>query len=106
MTEEVDRLEGFSRRDNLCFFGILYTAEKEDYDACARCVVDVLNSVEGHKTWSEEDIVRAHRVGQTTSGEPRTMIVKFRQWQDKFKLIRDRDLRNNLQRKGSPWQMT
>lgn len=99
MNEEIDRLEGFSRRDNLRFFGIPH-GQKEDYETCAKCVVDTLNSVAGYEAWKEEDIIRAHRIGQARSGEPKPMIVKFRLWQHKMKLLRDRDFRSELERKG------
>ncbi|KAL8582684.1 hypothetical protein ACOMHN_053278 [Nucella lapillus] len=57
-------------------------------------------SVEGPKTWREEDVVRAHRVGQTTGDRPRPVIVKFRQWRDKLSVITDRDYKARLAAQG------
>ncbi|KAL8574743.1 hypothetical protein ACOMHN_023947 [Nucella lapillus] len=61
LNDEIDRLEDFSRRDNLRFFGIRRQTENEDYDACTAAVVDALNSARGGRKWNETDIVRAHR---------------------------------------------
>ena len=99
MSEEIDRLEGFSRRDNLRFFGIPPN-EKEDYETCARCVIEILNSVDKSQTWKEDDIIRAHRLGQARPTETKPMIVKFRLWQHKMKLLRDHDLRTKLEQRG------
>lgn len=100
MTDDIDRLESFSRRDNLRFFGVTQQVDDENYDTCAGAVVDTLNSVKTYKTWTDDDIVRAHRVGQARPGEPKPMIVKFRQWRDKMTLIKDKDIRGQLEEKG------
>ena len=56
LKSEVDRLEEFSRRDNLRMYGIPHSRDYKDYDACARAVSDVLNSVEGSRRWTPDDI--------------------------------------------------
>ena len=38
LKSKVDRLEEFSRRDDLRMYGIPYSGDNEDYDACARAV--------------------------------------------------------------------
>ena len=98
MTEEIDRLEEFSRRDNLRMFGVapLNPNQAEDYDACVRAVCSTLNRADGEREWSQQDIVRAHRAGQARPGDPKTMIVKFQHWRDKITLITNRDLRGKL----------
>ena len=91
---EIDKLEAFSRRDNLSFFGMAESVN-ETFEACAKKVVDLLKDTVPGKTWKSEDIVRAHRVGkpQTYSavasgrGHPRPMIVKFHRWQDKMDIL-------------------
>jgi hypothetical protein len=103
MSGEMDRLEEFSRRDNLRMFGVpsVSSKEREDYDDCCYAVCNVLNSVDrSGREWTDKDIVRAHRVGQARSGEPKPMIVKFTQWRDKMRLITDRDFRAKLERDG------
>jgi hypothetical protein len=103
MSSEIDRLEEFSRRDNLRMFGIgsVIGNERENYDDCCAAVCNVLNHVDGlNREWTERDIVRAHRVGQARSGQPRPMIVKFSQWKDKMRLITDKPLRGKLEREG------
>ena len=99
--EEIDRLESFSRRDNLRLFGVPpVTDKKEDYDDCADAVLKVLNKSDlgEERVWSVSDIERAHRVGPSKDKEPRTMIVKFANWRDKLSLLKDKSKRENLQK--------
>ena len=63
-------------------------------------VVDTLNSTDGPKEWSPDDIVRAHRVGQSKYGQPRPMIVRFCRWRDKMSLLSDRVTRDKLKQQG------
>ena len=77
LKSKVDRLEEFSRRDDLRMYGIPYSGDNEDYDACARAVSDVLNCVEGPRRWTPDEIARAHRIGGSRDGQPKHMIVKF-----------------------------
>ena len=59
LKSEIDRLEEFLRRDDLRIFGVSHNDVLEDYDACARAVVDVLNSVDRPNKWTIDDIARA-----------------------------------------------
>ena len=104
---EIDKLEAFSRRDNLRFFGMAESAN-ETFEICAKKVVDMLKDIIPGKTWKKDDIVRAHRVGKAptysavTAGngqsKPRPMIVKFQRWQDKMDILMKG--RSALKRKG------
>ena len=100
LNSEIDKLEEFSRRDNLRIFGIQQSNDRENYDKCVEMVTQCLNSVEGPKRWSESDIERAHRVGQARDDKPRPMLVKFRQWKDKIGILTDRSYRDRLDAKG------
>ena len=101
LKEEMDRLESFSRRDNLRMFGVPAPEGKEDYNSCAKAVTEALNSVtEASRTWTTDDIARAHRVGQSREGGPRPMIIKFYRWKDKMAIITDKDFRSKLKEKG------
>ena len=95
--EELDKLEAFSRRDNLRFFGLAETPG-ETFDSCAAKVVDCLKDTVPGKNWSVDDVVRAHRVGQKpnfasmaasqgSKPKSRPMIVKLRRWQDKMDIL-------------------
>lgn len=97
---EIERLEEFSRRDNLRLYGVPETEEHENYDACAKAVADVLNSVEGQKKWTPDDIARAHRVGESRDGQPKPMIVKFCRWKDKMSILTNKQYRDSLFKKG------
>eukprot|EP00745_Piridium_sociabile_P010451 TRINITY_DN17335_c0_g1_i1.p1 TRINITY_DN17335_c0_g1~~TRINITY_DN17335_c0_g1_i1.p1 ORF type:complete len:549 (-),score=105.31 TRINITY_DN17335_c0_g1_i1:225-1871(-) len=99
MCEDIDRLESFSRRDNLRMFGIP-ESDREDYTKCASAVINVLNEAGGGRTWTEDDVVRAHRVGQARHGGPKPVIAKFRNWNDKMFVIRDRQFRGSLDNIG------
>ena len=76
LKSKIDRLEECSRQDNLRMFGVPHNT-LEDYDTCARAVVNVLNSVNGPKKWTTDDIAHAHRVGESRNGESKPMIIKF-----------------------------
>jgi archaellum component FlaC len=99
---EVDKHEQFSRRDNLRVYGIPHVgdSDRESYDTCARAVTDILNSVDGPKQWTTDDIARAHRVGRSQEGKPRPMIVKFSNWKDKMSILSDRQYRDSLESRG------
>ena len=96
LKSEMDRLEEFSRRDSLRMYGVPHNDVFEDYDACARAVVDVLNSVDGPKKFTIDDHARAHRIGESRKGEPKSMIIKFSRCKDKMAIITDRRFRDNL----------
>ena len=98
---DVDRLESFSRRDNLRFFGLGPETADESFPVCAKKVVSALNSVRNpRKQWTEDDITRAHRTGQTQGNKPRPMIVRFARWKDKQALLSDQTMREELREKG------
>ena len=92
--EELDKLEQFSRRDNLRFFGIPETPG-ETFQSCAAKVVQCLQQTVPGKTWTEDDLVRVHRVGKkpsfataaATNSKPRPMIAKFSRWRDKMDVL-------------------
>ena len=93
--EELDKLEAFSRRDNLRFFG-LPESQNETFETCAEKVVEVLQGTVPNKVWCVGDVVRAHRIGKRptfASGaanrahKPRPMIVKFTRWRDKMDIL-------------------
>eukprot|EP00745_Piridium_sociabile_P002979 TRINITY_DN11810_c1_g3_i5.p1 TRINITY_DN11810_c1_g3~~TRINITY_DN11810_c1_g3_i5.p1 ORF type:complete len:178 (+),score=38.03 TRINITY_DN11810_c1_g3_i5:493-1026(+) len=91
LAEEVDRPESFSRRDNLRVYGIRIQ-DFENFDSCAKKVVDNLNDVVNPpRTRVPDDIVRAHRVGQ---------VVKFSRRRDKMTIITNKTYRHQLELKG------
>jgi archaellum component FlaC len=100
LKENCEKLESFSRRDNLRMYGVPQREKFESFDTCARLVADTLNSVEGPKRWTTDDIARAHRVGESRNGRPKPMIVKFNHWKDKMAVITDREYRDGLKEKG------
>jgi membrane-bound lytic murein transglycosylase len=62
LESEIDRLEGYSRRNNIKLFGI----PKELVDKtenCAEAVLNVLNTYVPEKKWEPDVIERAHRLG-------------------------------------------
>ena len=57
LKKETDRLEGFSRRDKLRFFGLGPETPAESFPVCVRKVGAALNDVQNPiKHWTEEDI--------------------------------------------------
>ncbi|KAK7106041.1 hypothetical protein V1264_017344 [Littorina saxatilis] len=86
--DELDKLEAFSRRDNLKFFNVPQTdtSGKESYDECATALINVLHNTVPDKQWSRDDIVRAHRLHTNRSG-PQPMIAKLAKWSDKMDIL-------------------
>ena len=65
------------------------------FPVCVRKVVAALNDVQNPiKHWTEEDISRAHRTGQSRTDGPRAMIVRFSRWKDKMAVLSDQTLRD------------
>ncbi|PVD27797.1 hypothetical protein C0Q70_12970 [Pomacea canaliculata] len=58
--DKLDKLEGFSRRDNLKFFGISET-EEDSYETCAATIIHLLQEKIPGKVWQTIDIVRVAR---------------------------------------------
>ncbi|KAK7484791.1 hypothetical protein BaRGS_00023965, partial [Batillaria attramentaria] len=99
LKKEIDSLEAFSRRNNLNVFGICESTN-EDYSACAQNIVDVLNEHSVRRTWSTNDVERAHRVGKDKNKHPRPLIVRFGRWGNKMAVVQDADLKQSLKGKG------
>ena len=100
-----DKLEGFSRRDNLNFFNISRSAD-EDYETCVQKGVDSLQDTIPNRQCCREDIVGAHRLGSNTRDnnnsngffKPQPMIVRFTRWSDKMDILTKG--REGLKKKG------
>ena len=109
LDDKIDKLESFSKRDNLKFFNVAESTEPENYDSCAK-ILDLLQNCVPDRVWQLSDIVQAHRLGtdknRNDSGSnsggndrrPRPIIVKFAHWGAKMHvLIKGRD---GLKRQG------
>lgn len=90
LDDKIDKLEAFSRRDNLKFFNIAQSAD-EDYYTCVTKVLDVLRDTVPEKHWDRTDIVRAHRLGNkkhdSNPARPQPMIARFARWSDKLEVL-------------------
>ena len=98
---EVDRLEGFSRRNNIKLFGIPEDVGDTDED-CAEAVRNVLQTYVPENEWSPDVIERAHRLGKPNprNPNPRPIIAKFQRWGDAMRLMKDREARADMQNDG------
>nr|KAG5697969.1 hypothetical protein BaRGS_030282 [Batillaria attramentaria] len=65
-------------------------------------IVDVLNQHSTRRTWTIDDVERAHRVGprKGNSQQPRPLIVRFSRWPDKMAVVQGADLKQNLKDSG------
>ena len=81
MKEKIDKLEGFSRRNNLIFYGVDEKTSRETWsdveESVKKCIKDVCELEIG-----EMEIERAHRVGRK-GREIRPVMVKFLNWKTK-----------------------
>ena len=97
--DNIDRLEAFSRQNNIKFFNV-HEEDFESYTISARKVVQLLNRFYPCKTWSLDDVDRAHRLGQRrgSSAYPRPLIARLHRWSDKMTVLNDRDARQDMAR--------
>ena len=88
MDAQVDKLESFSRRNNVRFFNV-YEGPNEDSVRCAHKVVQLLNIYFPNKTWSIDDIERAHRTGPRSNNyeRPRLIMARLHRWYDKMSIL-------------------
>ena len=85
-SKRVDYLEDQSRRNNLRFDG--FKEEKgETWEHVAEKVRNLLKNKIGIN--KEVSIERAHRVGNVIGERPRTIVAKFRDFEDKTEIIRN-----------------
>ena len=89
---ELDRLESFSRRDNIIIYGIPEASGEEKSIACKETVLSVLNEHATFKTWDTHDVIRAHRTGakRVNATRPRPMIAKLQLSDDKVRALKAR----------------
>lgn len=97
---EVDRLESYSRRNNVKLFGI---PEAEGYkEDCAEAARNILLTYLPDKEWTDDVIERAHRVGKRnhSNDNPRPIIATFKNWGDVMTLMTNRDARADMKNDG------
>ena len=83
----LDKLEDFSRRDNLLFTGIAENSNEQ----CENIIRDILarKLLNGVCNANNIVIVRAHCLGRFKSGQTRPIIVKFREFSDKQMILQE-----------------
>ena len=104
LDQDVDRLERYSRRDTIRVFG-LKERINESYDTIKQYVIDsVLKLACPDVEWSDEDIVRTHRVGYKSEAQvddgnsdddgqkPQTLLIKFLHWDKKMKVLKGHEV--------------
>ena len=90
LEESTERQAQYSRRENVIFHGIA-EEPNEDYDKMRKKVTKLLNNNVQSKTWQENDILRAHRLGDSSaSKKDRPVIVRFTQFHDKLTVLKSR----------------
>lgn len=90
LEDEVDRLERYSRRNNVMLYG-LPEDEGETYEVSANKAMQTLKRYFPEKDWHRDDIERAHRVGHTQSRRPRPLIIKLQKWADTMLIMRNKE---------------
>ncbi|KAL8582253.1 hypothetical protein ACOMHN_037010 [Nucella lapillus] len=97
MDTQVDRLESFSRRNNLRFFNV-FEGPKENNFQCTRKVIQLLNRFFPIKQWSIDDVERAHQIGPRNEKyeQPRPIIARLFHWQDKLSILMARDNKKEM----------
>ena len=88
LEESTERQAQYSRRENVIFHGIA-EEQNEDYEKMRKKVTKLLNDNVKSKTWQENDILRAHRLGDS-SKKDRPVIVRFTQFHDKLLVLKSR----------------
>ncbi|XP_070569300.1 uncharacterized protein [Ptychodera flava] len=89
LEDDTDRLESFSRRDNVRLYGVK-EEEGENFERCKEKVVEILNQNVKIQLWESRHIVRAHRVPAIVKDKPRPIVVKFHHFEDKISALKAR----------------
>ena len=88
--ESTERQAQYSRRENLIFHGVA-EEQDENYDKMRKKVTKILNDNIKDKIWQENDIVRAHRLGDNSvSKKTRPIIVRLTHFHDKLTILKSR----------------
>ncbi|MEW8547341.1 MAG: hypothetical protein AB2693_27855 [Candidatus Thiodiazotropha sp.] len=106
LDKDVERLERYSRRDTIRVFGLVERVN-ERYDNIKQYVIDSVLKVACPDTeWSEDDIVRTHRIGYkvddrygnnnaaiegNVNDKSRILLIKFLHWDKKMKVLKGRE---------------
>lgn len=100
MEDEIDRLESFSRRNNVKIYGL---AEKKG-EHCENVVRGLLTKYIPGVKWSDDVVERAHRLGKfntsKSNNKPRPMIVKFQRWGEAMSLMAAKEGRDHMFQDG------
>ena len=86
LESRIDKLEDFSRRDNLLFFGFAEQREEDCADKVKRLICDTI--LKGDTNAKNIEFIRVHRLGQYNSEYKRAIIVKFREYKDKMCVLK------------------
>ncbi len=88
---DIDRLEAFSRRDNVILYDVKEDAGETPTD-CRDKITQIFNQNVQVKKWQKTDVIRAHRLGaQRSSGsKARPIIAKLAFSEDKFDVLKAR----------------
>ena len=99
LTQELDRQQICSRRDNVVFYGI--PEVQDGAEDCVRALAELINSHScSERVWSEDDFDRAHRLGRASSTKTRPVIAKLHRSRDKRALIAKKSLTKDLAKVG------
>ncbi|GFR83305.1 RING finger protein 40 [Elysia marginata] len=84
--DKIEKVERYSRRENLIFYGIP-EAQDKDPCTCKDTIVIFLNDHVPKRRWCDRDMVRAHRIGEKRSATIRPQIVRLMHHDDKFRVL-------------------
>ena len=103
LEDRIEHCEIYSRWENLILRGV-EEGWTDDHDSCKRVVLSLLRQCVPSKTWTEDDIVRAHRLGKVSlsreTNRPRSIIARFKLWQDRMRVVANKSAREILRRNG------
>ena len=102
LEKELERMDAASRQSNLKFLGICESTTRNSSDDIDE-LVETLNDSSSSKTWERIDIQHHHRLGPANSrirDQPRPLLVTFCRQEDRLFILRDKDLRDELRKRG------
>ena len=103
LCDQIDRIEGYSRRNNVKFYGIPESDRPESNTDCSEAVKLVLKTYMPNEKWSDDVIDRAHRLGGRQSSQntrPRPIIAKFLRWSDAMCLMKNKEARADMKKEN------
>ena len=81
--DSLEQQERYSRREKIILHGVPEN-KNENHTKMKKKVTDIFNKSVKYKKWCIEDMQRVYRLSRPVNNKPRSIIVRFLQFEDKL----------------------